>query len=220
MIIKVCGVRTAAVAEAAVDAGADWIGLVFADASPRYADDAAAMEVRAAVAGRADLVGVFVEPEAELCNRLADRYALAAVQLHGAIDPQFVVAIDSPVIRGVNVASAFEAFTYQWWPDGMILLDAVPDLGGLPGGTGREVDLAVAAEVARHRRIMLAGGLRPDTVGAAVAAVRPWGVDASSGLETTPGVKDLGRVARYVAAARAAADRVPVSPIATVGDDG
>jgi phosphoribosylanthranilate isomerase len=207
MIIKVCGVRTAEVAEAAVDAGADWIGLVFAAASPRYADDATAMVVRAAVAGRADLVGVFVDSTAALCNRLADRYSLAAVQLHGAIDPQIVVAIDAPVIRGINVASASEAFTYEWWPDGTILLDAAPAPGGLPGGTGREVDLAVAAEVARHRRIMLAGGLRPDTVGAAIAPGRPRGVDATSGLETAPGVKDPGRVERYVVAARAAGDR-------------
>ena len=96
MIIKVCGVRTAEVAEAAVRAGADWIGLVFAAASPRYADDAAAMAVRAAVAGRADLVGVFVEPTAALCNRIADRYSLAAVE-----------RFEKPTVAGVHHAPAF-----------------------------------------------------------------------------------------------------------------
>ena len=204
MIIKVCGVRTPEVAEAAVAAGAHWIGLVFEAASPRHVDDRAADSVRLAVAGGADLIGVLVSPDAATCNRLADRYGLAAVQLHGVVDHSLVVDVEVPVIRAINVASAREAFTFQWWPDATVLVDAAADPGGLPGGTGRQLDLAMAAEVARHRRIVLAGGLSGSNVAAAIAAVQPWGVDASSGLERAPGEKDPALVTEFVRAARAA----------------
>jgi phosphoribosylanthranilate isomerase len=208
VIVKVCGVRTPAVAEVAVAAGADWIGLVFEPKSPRHVDDAAARAVVAAVAGRAELIGVFVAPLPATCEAAAARYGLAAVQVHGAIAAGFVNACDVPVIRGLNVSSASEAMTMQWWPDLLVLLDAPAVDGELPGGTGRQVDRRWAAEVARHRRIVLAGGLGPDDVGEAIAAVRPDGVDASSGLESRRGEKDVERVRAYVQAARAAFARV------------
>ena len=209
MIVKVCGVRSAAIARAAIDAGADWIGLVFEPRSPRHADDAAAAEVVEAVAGAADLVGVMVAPSPRRCDQLAARWGLAAVQVHGEVGRELVEECDVPVIRAINVGSAAAAFRFDWWPDGMVLLDAAPeDAGGLPGGTGRELSTAWAADVARHRPVILAGGLRPESVAAAIAAVRPRGVDASSGLESAPGVKDAGRVVAYVRAAREAAARL------------
>jgi phosphoribosylanthranilate isomerase len=207
VIVKVCGVRTAEVAEAAVDAGADLIGLVFAERSPRHVDDRAADAVREAVAGRADLVGVLVEPPAALCDHLARRHRLAAVQAHGDVDPRLVSQVAVPVVRALNVRSAAEAYTDGWWPASLLLLDAAPDdSGALPGGTGRRIPLQWAAEVARHRPTILAGGLGPESVADAIAAVRPRGVDASSGLESAPGVKDPTLVRAYVRTARAAFD--------------
>lgn len=205
MIVKVCGVRTAEVAEAAVDAGADLIGLVFVESSPRHVDGVAADAVREAVAGRADLVGVLVEPSAALCDALADRHRLAAVQVHGEVDPMLTAHVSVPVIRALNVSSAAQAYTDPWWPSALALLDAAPaEEGALPGGTGRRLPLAWAAEVARHRPVVLAGGLGPESVADAIAAVRPRGVDASSGLESAPGVKDPALVRAYVRTARAA----------------
>jgi len=206
MIVKVCGVRTAEIVEVAVGAGADWIGLVFEPRSPRFAADVAAREVRRAVAGRASLIGVFVEPTVAECEAAAERYGLAAVQVHGDVQPELAEASAVPVIRGINPRSAHEAFTDPWWPDCLVLLDALPDVDGLPGGTGRRVSAGVAEALARHRRIILAGGLTPDTVAAAIDEVRPEGVDASSGLESSPGVKDASRVRDYVLRARAAFD--------------
>jgi phosphoribosylanthranilate isomerase len=220
MIVKVCGVRTAEVAEAAVEAGADLIGLVFEARSPRHVDDRAADAVREAVAGRADLVGVLVEPSAALCDHLAGRHRLAAVQVHGDVDPLLVVEVSVPVIRALNAGGAAEAYTDQWWPASLLLLDAAPEeAGALPGGTGRRLPLGWAAEVARHRPIILAGGLGPATVADAIAAVRPRGVDASSGLESAPGVKDPALVRAYVRTARAAFDLLGAAP-ATVGNRG
>jgi len=215
MIVKVCGVRSAEVAEAAVEAGADLVGLVFEERSPRHVDDRAADAVREAVAGRADLVGVLVEPSPELCDHLADRHRLAAVQVHGAVDPMLTARVSVPVIRAINARSAAEAYTDPWWPATLVLLDAAPEVvGALPGGTGRRLPLTWAAEVARHRPVILAGGLGPDNVADAIAAVRPRGVDASSGLETAPGVKECALVRAYVRTARAAFDLQRESAVA------
>jgi phosphoribosylanthranilate isomerase len=219
MIVKVCGVRTAEVAEAAVAAGADLIGLVFVESSPRHVDEVAVDAVREAVAGRADLVGVLVEPSAALCDALADRHRLAAVQVHGEVDPMLTAHVSVPVIRALNVSSAAQAYTDPWWPSALTLLDAAPaEEGALPGGTGRRLPLAWAAEVARHRPVVLAGGLGPESVADAIAAVRPRGVDASSGLESAPGVKDPGLVRAYVRTARAAFELLrPSRPAAGEG---
>jgi phosphoribosylanthranilate isomerase len=205
MIVKVCGVRSPEIAEAAVAAGADWVGVILEPRSPRYADGAAVEAVRSALGGRADLVGVMVEPPADRCRELAHRLHLDAVQLHGRVEPALAADLDVTIIRAINPADPHAAFTTDWWPDCLLLLDsAPPSAGALPGGTGVPVDLDTAAEVAAHRRIILAGGLTPESVGAAIARVRPHGVDASSGLESSPGVKDPGRVRDFVVAAREA----------------
>jgi len=211
MIVKVCGVRTPEIADCAVEAGVDWVGVILEARSPRHADAATVDSVRAALAGRADLVGVMVEPSAERCRDQARRHRLDAVQLHGRVEPGVVGEVDVPVIRAVNPADRRSAFTTGWWPDCLLLLDIPPvQAGALPGGTGNLVDLETAAEVAAHRRIILAGGLTPDNVAAAIERVRPLGVDASSGLESRPGVKDPGRVRDFVIAAREAFARVGV----------
>jgi phosphoribosylanthranilate isomerase len=202
MIVKVCGVRTAAIAQAAIEAGADWIGLVFEPRSPRCASDDEARAVRDAVGARADVIGVFVEPSVDDTDAAAARYRLSGVQVHGAVDESFAHRSSVPVIRGINVRDRHEAFTLHWWPDCELLLDA--PAAALPGGTGTRVPVAWAAEVARHRSVILSGGLKPDNVDEAVRAVRPHGVDASSGLEIEPGVKDAALVRAFVRNARSA----------------
>jgi phosphoribosylanthranilate isomerase len=205
MIVKVCGVRTPEVAEAAIESGADWIGLMFVQASPRWVDDEAALAVMRAVRGRADLVGVFVTPSASACDEAAARYRLSAVQVYGPIDLEFATSCAVPVIPVVNVDSRAAACTIDWSPDILLMLDGVPSRGGLPGGTGHRVPLDWAADVARHRAVVLAGGLGPDDVAAAIATVHPAGVDASSRLERQAGEKDPLLVQDFVRAARRAA---------------
>jgi phosphoribosylanthranilate isomerase len=221
MIVKVCGVRTPEIAACAVEAGADWVGVVLEPRSPRHADEGAVAAVRSALAGRGDLVGVMVEPSAERCREQARRHRLDAVQLHGRVEPGVVGAIDVAVIRAVNPAERHAAFTADWWPDCLLLLDSPPvQAGALPGGTGKLVDLEMAAELAAHRPIILAGGLTPDTVTAAIDRVRPYGVDASSGLESSPGVKDPGRVRDFVIAAREAFAALEARRVAPAGAGG
>jgi phosphoribosylanthranilate isomerase len=205
VIVKVCGVRTAEIAEAAIDAGADWIGLMFVEASPRWAGDAAALAVMRAVRGRADLVGVFVAPSTSTCDEAAARYRLAAAQIYGPLDLEFATNCTVPVIPVINVESLAAACTIDWSPDVLLMLDGLPSSGGLPGGTGHRVPLEWAADVARHRAVVLAGGLGPDDVATAIASVRPAGVDASSRLERSPGEKDAQLVREFVRSARRAA---------------
>lgn len=212
MIVKVCGVRTADVAEAAIAAGADWLGLVFEPRSPRFVDDATARHVVDAIQDRVDVIGVFVEPTPEECEEAAARYRLAAVQVHGDVDADFVTACDVAVIRGLNLGAGDTTAAMEWWPDLLVLLDSAARDGELPGGTGRRVDIALAADVARHRRIILAGGLGPDDVADAITRVRPYGVDASSGLERAPGEKDETLVQAYVSTARSAFTSLAAQP--------
>jgi len=211
VIVKVCGVRTPEIAEAAIESGADWLGLVLVPASPRYVDDAAARLVVEAVRGRADLVGVMVDATCSECDQAAQRYRLSAVQLHGRVDLSTAADATVPVIRAINVRDSTTAFTESWWADCTVLLDAAPAADGLPGGTGGRVDERVAAALARHRRVILAGGLSSGNVATAIAVVRPYGVDASSGLESAPGVKDAARVVAFVQAARSAAAVQPTA---------
>lgn len=215
MIVKVCGVRTPEIADVAIAAGADWLGLVLVPGSPRHADHQAACAIVANVRGRADLVGVMVSPTAQECSDAAARYRLSAVQVHGDIRPSLAVESPVPIIRALNLRHPANALVDEWWPDLLLLLDAAPDSeADLPGGTGKRVDEEAAAALARHRHVILAGGLDAGNVTGAIERVRPDGVDASSGLESAPGVKDAARVEAYVHAARvafdaAAARRVP-----------
>jgi phosphoribosylanthranilate isomerase len=111
VIVKVCGVRSAEIAEVAVDAGADWLGLVLVPASPRYADDAAARAVVEAVGARAELVGVMVDATPADCDEAARRYRLSAVQLHGRVPRSIAGVSGVPVIRAINARSGAEALT-------------------------------------------------------------------------------------------------------------
>jgi phosphoribosylanthranilate isomerase len=203
LIVKVCGVRTAEVAAAALDAGADWLGVVVEPRSPRHATPAEIAAVVAVARGRAPVVAVTVDPGAERIVELQRDHRVDAVQAHGDVDRSLAAGAPLPVIRAINPATAEEAYTVDWWPDALLLLDA--PAAELPGGTGVRVDLDVAAEVARRRPVILAGGLTPGNVAEAIAAVRPAGVDASSGLESAPGVKDVALVVAFVRAAREAA---------------
>lgn len=205
MIVKVCGVRSAEIADVAVTSGADWIGVVLEPRSVRHADDSAVRAVVDAVRDRADVIGVLVDADAATCNDAASRYRLSAVQVHGRASTALLAEVEVPVIRGINVGSEHQALTVDWPGDCLVLLDHAPESrDALPGGTGRSLPLPWAEEAARHRRIILAGGLDAGNVTEAVRRVQPEGVDASSGLESAPGIKDAQRVIDYVTSARAA----------------
>lgn len=201
--IKICGITSEEVARAAIDAGADHLGLVLC-ASPRRVSAERAARLVAVVP--ASWVGVFVDPSLEEVARAADELRLAAIQLHGSETPVFCRAVRErtgvPVWKAITPSGFEPAAAYEAAVDAILL-----DAGS--GGTGRTLEWgAVGARFPRARRVvphLLAGGLSPSNVARAILEARPDGVDASSGLEVAPGIKDPRLVSEFLREARAAA---------------
>ena len=191
MFVKICGIRRLEDAEAAVALGAHALGFVFWPQSPRYVDPFRAKAIVATLPPFVSAVGLFVnQPAADIAS-VASLARLGAVQLHGDVSPEDAAVLGGPVVSALSLAAAERDL--DRWPERVtILLDAHdPERRG---GTGRTLDWDAAAAIARRRRVVLAGGLNPDNIAAAVERVRPFGVDVSSGVESAPGVKDVGRL--------------------------
>jgi phosphoribosylanthranilate isomerase len=209
--VKICGATRVADALAIAAAGADYLGLNLWPGSKRYLPppdaEALAQAVRSAAPGLA-LVGVFVNAGFAEIAAATKALGLVAVQLHGDEDPDACARVAAVTGAAVWKAIAVRehadvaAEALARWPVDAVLLDA-PSAGRGGAGVGFDHALARVAVVENPRaRVVLAGGLAPETVAAAVAAVGPWAVDVASGVEAHPGIKDHARVAAFVAAAR------------------
>ena len=203
--VKICGITSAADAEAAAEAGANLIGLNFYERSPRFISEAQAAKVRAAVPKGVDPVGIFVNvapPEVlSVCRSLH----LAAAQLHGDESPADVAEVANavPVFKAFRVDNDFSTNTLDEFAEASaFLLDA--SQAGQYGGTGHTIDWAMARRAAMSHRIILAGGLKPENVGSAIRIVRPYAVDVASGVETKPGKKDRARIREFIQEVRRA----------------
>jgi phosphoribosylanthranilate isomerase len=188
MLIKICGLTRLEDAEAAVALGATALGFVFWPKSPRFIDPFRARAIVAALPPFVGAVGVFVNQPADYVNGVASLVGLSAVQLHGDEDATTAAAIRRPVVKAISSSDGAEA-----WPDRYTLLLDAHD-AELRGGTGRTTDWTRAASLAARRRIVLAGGLRPENVAEAIRAVKPFGIDVSSGVEDAPGIKNQARL--------------------------
>lgn len=203
--IKICGVTSTEDAEMCLRAGADALGLNFWSGSPRRCDADTARDIAALAKGRACVVGVFVDAPTEEIRAVHDHVKFDAAQLHGAEDAHFIRVLGIPSIKalqagGPGVLDALRFFEGPLFENSVVLLDAA--VAGMVGGTGQMADWKVAGRVAKARRVLLAGGIRPENVAAAVTQVRPWGVDVASGVESAPGKKDPDKVAALVSAVR------------------
>jgi phosphoribosylanthranilate isomerase len=210
MIVKICGLSTSETLAAALDAGADMVGFVHYQRSPRHVSLAAAPALVAQVADRAPKTLLTVDADDELLSAAIEAFAPDILQLHGAETPARVAAIREkfgrPVMKAIGLATATdldEISAYEAVAD-MLLFDAQPaDAAALPGGNGRAFDWTLLAGRSFARPWLLGGGLTAENVAAAIAATGAPGVDVSSGVESTRGVKDIGKIARFIAAARA-----------------
>lgn len=193
--IKICGIRDVATAMAAVEAGADAIGVVLATGSPRTITHAAAVEIAAEVPEHVEVVGVFVDGTLE--HDLLP-WQPRWTQLHGTEDERLVASLAGPVVRAV----AFDADELRRW-DGATGVDRLLVDSERPG-SGQAFD-HTAFQAMRDELttpLVLAGGLAPDTVGDAIRRLRPWGVDVSSAVESAPGIKDTDRIRAFCDAVR------------------
>jgi phosphoribosylanthranilate isomerase len=198
MLIKICGITRLEDAHAAVDAGARAVGFVFWQESPRFIDPYRARRIASTLPAFVTPVGVFVNQPLEYVTGVAALVRLGAVQLHGDETVEYAAAVQAPVIKALTVGDT----TFDAWPDRVTLLLDAHDLARR-GGTGVTIDWTAAGAVAARRPILLAGGLTPDNVGEAIERVRPFGVDVSSGVERSPGVKDHDRMKSFCEAVHA-----------------
>ena len=202
-VVKICGITRLADAHHAVAEGATALGFVFWRESPRYVEPELAAQIVATLPAGVTPVGVFVNASTDTIRQTAEAAGLGVVQLHGDETPAVAEVLEPRVWRAVPVDTP--AADLDAWPKGTVfLLDAKDPVRR--GGTGRLVDWQLARALAMARPIVLAGGLTPDNVGEAIGAVRPFGVDVSSGVEQAPGLKDPDKVARFIANARRAFD--------------
>jgi len=212
--VKICGLRDAASLEMALDAGADYVGLVFFPPSPRHLSLAAGRSLAEQVSGRAQKVALLVDPSDSQIEDVMAAVDPQLVQLHGSESPARVAALKQrwglPIIKAIKVASRADVTAADAFGGSadMILFDAKPPKGAdRPGGHGTTFDWAILAGFGpRFGRSawMLSGGLHPGNVGEAIRATGAAAVDVSSGVETAPGIKDGTLVRAFIAAARAA----------------
>jgi phosphoribosylanthranilate isomerase len=201
--IKICGITNVEDAQAAVAAGADLLGLVFAEDSPRCVSIEQAAMIARVAPPYIVRVGLFVNAPAERVMHAMNACGLQLLQFHGEETPDYcrqfgAMSMKAFRVKGPETIQALTEFATDAW-----LLDAfVP---GQRGGTGHSFNWSLAVEAVKlGRPVFLAGGLTPENVADAVRTVQPYGVDVSSGVEASPGKKDHAKVRQFIHAAKAA----------------
>jgi phosphoribosylanthranilate isomerase len=198
--VKICGLTNLEDAAAALAAGADALGFVLWPQSKRAVEPGRLAEIVRALPPFAFTVGVFVNEEADRMMAIRASAGLSALQLHGDEDPAILARLAAPVLKAFRAAPA--AGDLARWSVAGFIADGAPQ--GAYGGAGQAAPSELVASLQKTGRLVLAGGLTPDTVGDRVRAVRPYAVDVTSGVEAAPGRKDRDAVQRFIAAVHAA----------------
>jgi phosphoribosylanthranilate isomerase len=210
LIVKICGIKKPDILEAAIEAGADMVGFAHFERSPRHVDLETLTELISLARGRVETAVFLVNPDNSCVMEIA---ALSPdwIQLHGPETPHRVQTIRDEagiaILKAIPIGSAEDVAHVKDFAEvaDRLLLDAKPPKGAdRPGGHGVPFDWSLLKALDPSVAFMLSGGLTPETVGAAIKAVRPFGVDVSSGVETAPGQKDAGLIRAFIEAARAA----------------
>ncbi len=216
LLIKICGLSTQDTLDAALDAGADMVGFVFFPPSPRTLTFENATALSARVKGRALKVALSVDADDTLLEAIVEHIKPDLLQFHGRESADRVQAVKArfglPVMKAIHVSQASDLMTiatYETCAD-RLLFDARPPKGSvLPGGNGAAFDWTILKNVKSRRPWMLSGGLSPDNVAEALAVTQAQGLDVSSGVETSPGTKDIALIYDFIRRARAA-EKLPL----------
>ena len=201
--VKICGITNVDDALAVAEAGADMAGFMFYENSPRYVPVHSAAEISRRMPQLVVKVGVFVNPSEDMVLRAIGDCGLSLLQFHGEESPEFCTQFGLMSLKAFRIRDTESLGMLTNYPTEAWLLDTyTPDR---PGGTGEKFDWELAVQAGKlGRPIFLAGGLTPENVAEAVRRVRPYGVDVSSGVETSPGKKDHAKVRSFIEAAKKA----------------
>ena len=216
--VKICGITDVHDAVAACEAGADALGLNFYENSPRVVARGAAGKIRAIMPEQVHAVGVFVNASVAEISELCATLKLDFAQMHGDEFPHTVAEVSAsvPVIKAFRVRPDFALSTLNEFSGVFaFLLDGARE--GQYGGTGLTLDWPMAKRAAAMHRIILAGGLTVENVGAAIRLVHPYAVDVASGVESKPGKKDHGRLREFIAEVRRAEELLKAEPQKVLG---
>lgn len=201
--IKICGITRLEDALAAVDAGADALGFMFVEASPRCVTREQAAQIIGKLPPFIARVGVFVNPSADKVRAVIAETGIDTLQFHGEETPAFCQQFGLRAIKAFRVRDAESLKALPDYPSETWLLDSF--VAGKHGGTGAVFNWDLAAQAVKQGgRVILAGGLTPDNATDAVRQVRPYALDVSSGVEFAPGRKDAAKVRAFIAAAKRA----------------
>lgn len=202
VIVKICGITNLDDGLGAAAAGADALGFVFYEPSPRFVSVSLAARIIQQLPAYLVKVGVFVDATEDLVLSAIRDCGLNLLQFHGQESPEYCRQFAVMNMKAFRIRDTDSLAELHRYPTDAWLLDAfAPDK---PGGTGETFNWDLARQASRWGRpIFLAGGLTPENVGAAIKEVRPYGVDVSSGVETAPGKKDLAKVRAFIQAAKA-----------------
>jgi phosphoribosylanthranilate isomerase len=195
LFVKICGITRAQDADLAIGLGASALGFVFWPNSPRYVSAESAKAIAATVPANVLKVGVFVDQPVEEVARIMDEVGLDVAQLHGHESPEYCRELKRTVFKSVAITDNGSTKIDDFDADVVLLVDAHDPARF--GGTGKTVNWDSAREIAATRRTILAGGLNAANIKLAVRSVRPYGVDVSSGVESSPGVKDPNRLRTF-----------------------
>lgn len=202
--VKICGLKTPDATTAALEGGADFVGLVFHPPSPRHVELEVAAYLASYVPDSVKVVGLFVDPSDKILAEILGNVRIDMIQLHGAESPERIADIKSkfgkPVIKALSIASPEDVA-------GIAAFEAAADwmlLDSRGGGSGKSFDWALLDGATFAKPWMLAGGLTPNIVKGAIHRLKPTAVDVSSGVESTRGVKDVEKIRAFIKAAKAA----------------
>jgi phosphoribosylanthranilate isomerase len=201
--VKFCGITSAADAEAAVQAGADALGLMFYPGSPRHISLETAQDIARRLPPYIIRAGVFADPNPSDVFAAIQLCQLNVVQLHGNETPEFCLQFGVMTMKAFRIQNADSLLPMSTYRTDAFLLDS--HVKGKPGGTGETFNWDLALKAKKFGKpIFLAGGLTPQNVAEAVRKVAPFGVDVSSGIEQSPGKKDAQKMKDFIAAVRGA----------------
>ncbi len=206
--VKICGVTEVSDAQMIAELGADAIGLNFIARSKRRITVERARQIVDGVRGRLECIGVVADLDEATIRELLEQVGLDRVQLHGHESPELVERLGERAYKALGIMSKKDVDTARGFPGDPLLVDA--SVEGWAGGTGRVFDWKLLGDLVSARRIVLAGGLHPDNVAAAVRAVAPYGIDVASGVEERqrPHIKDPRLVESFITRARNESQRL------------